>query len=98
MVNEMPSKDSDLKTVRKSYELDSYAKKRNEAISDCFSKLRKKIYLDIKGALINMQVINVKILEEKEETRVEKLFGYFMPRERRDYYIKLEIDCEIKYL
>ena len=98
MVNNMSDNDSNLKTLRKTYELDSYSKVRNDAISNCFSKLRKTVYSDIDGAIINMQVIDVRILEEKEETKIQKLFGYFLPREQRDYYIKLKINCEIKYL
>ena len=94
----MGEKKSDLKTQIKAFDLDAYGRNRNEAVTKCFTKLKNEVYGDSQSALINMQVIDVQINEEKEETKIEKLFGYFMPKERHDYYINLKIICEIKYL
>lgn len=89
---------SDLKKVEKTIELDGSGKNRIEAISDAFSKMRKSLYQCVDGLVVDTHAIDVFILEEKEETKIKKFLGWFLPKEIKSYQVKLKVVCEIKYL
>lgn len=79
--------------------IEAYGKNRKEAIGAAFSKIRNESYAAVgEDVLVDVHAVDVFILEEEEKSRIEKLFGYFMPKEIRDYRVKLKIILEIKYI
>ena len=89
---------SSLKTVQKSIELEGYGKNRVEAIGEAFAKLKSESYKAVDGVLVDVHAVDVYIEKEEEQTKIKKLFNYFMPREIQNYYIKMKVILDIKYL
>lgn len=90
---------SSLKTMKHAVEIEAYGKNRKEAIGAAFSKIRNESYAAVgEGVLVDVHATDVIILEEEEKTKIQKLFGFFMPREIQDYRVRLKIILEIKYL
>lgn len=80
-------------------EIEAYGKNRKEAIGAAFGKMRNESYAAVgDGVLVDVHAVDVIILEEEEKTKIQKLFGFFMPRQIQDYRAKLKIILEIKYL
>ncbi len=89
---------SSLKKVQKSIELEGYGKNRVEAIGEAFAKLKSESYKAVDGVLVDVHAVDVYIEKEEEQTKIKKLFNYFMPREIQNYYIKMKVILDIKYL
>lgn len=95
----MADNKSSLKKMEKAVEIEAYGKSRKEAIGAAFGKIKNESYAAVgEGILVDVHATDVIILEEEEKTRVQKLFGFFMPRQVQDYRVKLKIILEIKYL
>lgn len=85
--------------MKHAVEIEAYGKNRKEALGAAFSKIRNESYAAVgEGVLVDVHATDVIILEEEEKTKIQKLFGFFMPREIQDYRVKLKIILEIKYL
>ncbi len=90
---------SSLKVMNHTVEIEAYGKNRKEAIGAAFGKMRNESYAAVgDGVLVDVHAVDVIILEEEEKTKIQKLFGFFMPRQIQDYRVKLKIILEIKYL
>ncbi len=90
---------SSLKVMNHAVEIEAYGKNRKEAIGAAFGKMRNESYAAVgDGVLVDVHAVDVIILEEEEKTKIQKLFGFFMPRQIQDYRVKLKIILEIKYL
>ena len=90
---------SSLKKMEKAVEIEAYGKNRKEAIGAAFGKIKNESYAAVgDGILVDVHAVDVYILDEQEKTKVQKLFGFFMPRQIQDYYVKMKIVLEIKYL
>lgn len=90
---------SSLKVMEKAIEVEAYGKNRKEAIGACFGKMKSESYAAVgDGVLVDVHATDVIILQEEEKTKIQKLFGFFMPREVQDYHIRMKIILEIKYL
>ena len=87
-----------LKTVTKEFTLESYGKNRTEAVAAIFAKLKKEAYESVDGLLIHMQPQDVILLGEEEKTKIQKVLGFFAPREIQDYYVKLKVIVTIQYI
>ena len=87
-----------LKTVTKEFTLESYGKNRTEAVAAIFAKLKKEAYEPVDGLLIHMQPQDVILLGEEEKTKIQKVLGFFAPREIQDYYVKLKVIVTIQYI
>ena len=87
-----------LKTVTKEFTLESYGKNRTEAVAAVFAKLKKEAYDSVEGLLIHMEPDDVILLAEEEKTKVQKVLGFFAPKEIQDYYIKLKVIVTIRYI
>lgn len=95
----MANTKSSLKKVEKAVEIEAYGKSRKDAIGTALGKIRNESYAAVgDGVLVDVHAVDVCILEEEEKTKIQKLFGYFLPKEVRDYYVKLRVTLEIKYL
>ena len=90
---------SSLKKMEKAVEIEAYGKNRKEAIGAAFGKIKNESYAAVgDGILVDVHAVDVFILEEQEKTKIQKLFGFFLPRQIQDYYVKMKIVLEIKYL
>ncbi|MBQ6493440.1 MAG: DUF4312 family protein [Erysipelotrichaceae bacterium] len=96
----MAENKSSLKKMEKAVEIEAYGKNRKEAIGTAFGKIKNESYAAVgeNEVLVDVHAVDVYILEEEEKTKIQKLFGFFMPREVQDYRVKLKIILEIKYL
>ena len=95
----MAESKSSLKKMEKAVEIEAYGKNRRDALGAAFGRIRNESYAAVgDGVLVDVHATDVFILEEEEKTRVQKLFGFFLPREVQDYRVKLKIILEIKYL
>ena len=90
---------SSLKKMEKAVEIEAYGKNRKEAIGAAFGKIKNESYAAVgDGILVDVHAVDVFILDEQEKTKIQKLFGFFLPRQIQDYYVKMKIVLEIKYL
>lgn len=90
---------SSLKKMEKAVEIEAYGKNRKEAIGAAFGKIKNESYAAVgDGVLVDVHAVDVFILDEQEKTKIQKLFGFFLPRQIQDYYVKMKIVLEIKYL
>ena len=90
---------SSLKKMEKAVEIEAYGKNRKEAMGAAFGKIKNESYAAVgDGVLVDVHAVDVFILEEQEKTKIQKLFGFFLPRQIQDYYVKMKIVLEIKYL
>lgn len=87
-----------MKEVETNLILESSGASRERAYANIFSDLRKKIYDKVDGLIIHMEPLEVYELETKRETRTEKFLGLFMPREKEDFYVKVEVVVRVKYI
>ena len=90
---------SSLKKMEKAVEIEAYGKNRKEAMGAAFGKIKNESYAAVgDGILVDVHAVDVFILDEQEKTKIQKLFGFFLPRQIQDYYVKMKIVLEIKYL
>lgn len=62
-------------------------------------KIKNESYAAVgDGILVDVHAVDVFILDEQEKTKIQKLFGFFLPRQIQDYYVKMKVVLEIKYL
>ena len=85
--------------MEKAIEIEAYGKNRKEAIGAAFGKIKSESYAAVgDGILVDVHAVDVFVLDEQEKTKIQKLFGFFLPRQIQDYYVKMKIVLEIKYL
>ena len=85
--------------MEKAVEIEAYGKNRKEAMGAAFGKIKNESYAAVgDGILVDVHAVDVFILDEQEKTKIQKLFGFFLPRQIQDYYVKMKIVLEIKYL
>lgn len=92
---------SALRKMEKAVEVEGYGKKsRTEAVANALGKLKNESYkaIDGTGTLVDVHATDVYILAEEEKTKVEKFLGFFAPKQIKNYYIKLKVILEIKYI
>ena len=80
------------------FTLESYGKSKTEALGDIFAMLKKRAYKEVEGLIIHMEPKDVYILEEKEQTRTQKLVGFFKPKQIQNYYVKVLVTVTVKYV
>lgn len=93
----MEKKSTMLKESRE-FILEAYGKNKAEAFGKAFGQLQKKVYKEVQGLVIHMEPEELEVLEEREQTRVEKLIGFFRPRQIEHYYVKFQITVQLKYI
>ena len=87
-----------LRTEEREFTLEAYGKNREEAAGAVFAKLKKEVYAAVKGLILHMEPKEVYLLKEEEKTQVQKLLGFFAPREIQNHYLKLRIIVTVKYM
>lgn len=78
--------------------LEAYGKDKAEAFGTAFAQLKKKAYKEVEGLIIHMEPENVEVLEEYEQTTVEKIIGFFKPKQIQNYYVKFQVTVTMKYI
>lgn len=87
-----------LNTVTKQFTISSKAKSKEEAISKIFSMLKGAVYNEIKKPIVHMNTENICIESIDENKYTEKFLFLFMPREKIEYNVTLNINVLIKYV
>lgn len=91
-------KKSTMVTADMEFILEAYGKDKKNAFASAFGSLKKKAYANLNGLIIHMEPKGVIVLEEEEKTKVQKLAGFFRPRQIQDYYVKIQVTVIIKYI
>jgi len=68
------------------------------ALDQAFRQLRMECSKQVKGSIIAMNAVEVKVLEEKKHVKTEKFLYFLFPRERASYELKLEVTVDVKHL
>ena len=68
------------------------------ALDQAFRQLRMECSKQVKGSIIAMNAIEVKVLEEKKHVKSEKFLYFLFPRERASFELKLEVTVDVKHL
>lgn len=86
--------------VTKEYEieLEAYGKNKADAFGTAFAALKKKAYSMVDGLIIHMEPETVYLLADEEQSKVEKLVGFFKPRQLRNHYVKFRVKVIVKYI
>lgn len=87
-----------LKTEQREFVLEAYGKNRQEAAGTIFARLKKEVYAAVDGLILHMEPREVYLVKEEEKTEIQKLLGFFAPREIQNYYLKLRIVVTVKYI
>ena len=92
------SEEQCMKTIKKEITISASGKSKSQAFSNVFSLLRKEVYKEINGLILQMEPEEVYVLDEDSKKYTEKFLWFFMPRERYNYQIKVKIVVLIKYV
>lgn len=80
------------------FELIGKGKSIEEAYNNIFTMVRSKVYDAVPGVILHMEPKEVYLLSKEEEVITEKFLFLFLPREKRNWKIKVELLVEIKYI
>lgn len=92
------SQDNMMKLITKDIIVEASGKSKEDAYGNVFRILRKKVYDELKGLILHMEPIAVYELEEQVKEYTEKFLFLFMPRQKKEYKVKVKITVEIKYI
>ena len=87
-----------LKTAVREFTLEGTGKDRAEAAASVFAQLRRRAPASVEGLLIQMEPRDILLLEEEEKTRVQRLLGFFAPRELAAHRLRLKVVVTIRYI
>ncbi len=91
-------RESNLQKEIKTLIIEESGKTKNEALGRVFTVFRKKVQTEVDGVIIKLEPLETYLLEQREEKKTERFLELFMPREKTTYFIKLEIEYEVKYI
>lgn len=73
-------------------------KSKDDAVGKIFSKLRKKMYSEVPGPIIQMEPDEVFIDNIEVKKYTERFLFLFMPREKEEIKLTATIVVNVKYL
>lgn len=91
-------KEAKLKKEVKILTVEANGKTKEDAIGKIFTLFRKKVQEETMGVIVKLEPLETYLLDIKEEKKIERFLEIFMPREKTNYLIKMEIEYEIKYI
>jgi uncharacterized protein (TIGR03578 family) len=92
------SENNIMKSVKKDIILEVPGKSLEEAYGNVFKALRKKVYDEVKGLILHMEPTAVYVLNEEIKEYTEKFLFIFMPRQKKEYKLKVKVTVDIKYV
>jgi uncharacterized protein (TIGR03578 family) len=69
-----------------------------ETYNNIFTMVRSKVYDAVPGVILQMEPKEVYLISKEEEVKTEKFLFLFLPREKRNWTIKVKLLVEIKYI
>lgn len=91
-------KEAKLKKEVKILTVEANGKAKEDAVGKIFTLFRKKVQEETPGVIIKLEPLETYLLDIQEEKKIERFLEIFMPREKTNYLIKMEIEYEIKYI
>lgn len=71
---------------------------RQQAFASALSQVQPTLLKDNQQVLLRIEPVNVQVLKAEESVRVEKFLFFFLPRQRREYRVQLEITVQVTSL
>ncbi|WP_421244526.1 DUF4312 family protein [Aeromonas sp. 601019] len=67
---------------------------RQQAFASALSQVQPTLLKDNQQVLLRIEPVDVQVLRAEESVRVEKFLFFFLPRQRREYRVQLEITVQ----
>ncbi|WP_421192628.1 DUF4312 family protein [Aeromonas jandaei] len=71
---------------------------RQQAFASALSQVQPTLLKDSQQVLLRIEPVDVQVLKAEESVRVEKFLFFFLPRQRREYRVQLEITVQVTSL
>ncbi|MER0508215.1 DUF4312 family protein [Aeromonas veronii] len=71
---------------------------RQQAFASALSQVQPTLLKDNQQVLLRIEPVDVQVLKAEESVRVEKFLFFFLPRQRREYRVQLEIKVQVTCL
>ncbi|RUR58217.1 DUF4312 family protein [Aeromonas veronii] len=71
---------------------------RQQAFASALSQVQPTLLKDNQQVLLRIEPVDVQVLKAEESVRVEKFLFFFLPRQRREYRVQLEIKVQVTSL
>ncbi|MVG15784.1 DUF4312 family protein [Aeromonas jandaei] len=71
---------------------------RQQAFASALSQVQPTLLKDNQQVLLRIEPVDVEVLKAEESVRVEKFLFFFLPRQRREYRVQLEITVQVTSL
>ncbi|WP_446891506.1 DUF4312 family protein [Aeromonas veronii] len=71
---------------------------RQQAFASALSQVQPTLLKDNQQVLLRIEPVDVQVLKAEESVRVEKFLFFFLPRQRREYRVQLEITVQVTCL
>ncbi|MCX0436176.1 MULTISPECIES: DUF4312 family protein [Aeromonas] len=69
-----------------------------QAFASALSQVQPTLLKDNQQVLLRIEPVDVQVLKAEESVRVEKFLFFFLPRQRREYRVQLEITVQVTSL
>ena len=67
----------------------------SKAFADALSHVQHKVLQSTQKVLLRIEPQDVKVIQAQQSVRKEKFLFFFLPRERRNYSVELEITVNV---
>ncbi|MFQ2190823.1 DUF4312 family protein [Aeromonas jandaei] len=71
---------------------------RQQAFASALSQVQPTLLKDNQQVLLRIEPVDVQVLKAEESVRVEKFLFFFLPRQRHEYRVQLEITVQVTSL
>jgi len=71
---------------------------RQQAFAAALSQVQPTLLKDNPQVLLRIEPVDVQVLAAEESVRVEKFLFFFLPRQRHEYRVQLEITVQVTAL
>lgn len=71
---------------------------RQQAFASALSQVQPTLLKDNQQVLLRIEPVDVQVLKAEESVRVEKFLFFFLPRQRCEYRVQLEIKVQVTSL
>jgi uncharacterized protein (TIGR03578 family) len=71
---------------------------RQQAFASALSQVQPALLKDNPRVMLRIEPVEVQVLKAEESVRVEKFLFFFLPRQRREFRVQLEITVKVTSL
>ncbi|MGY4106704.1 DUF4312 family protein [Aeromonas encheleia] len=71
---------------------------RQQAFASALSQVQHSLLKDNPRVMLRSEPVEVRVLKAEESVRVEKFLFFFLPRQRREFRVQLEITVKVSSL